>query len=162
MTHSALCERAARWLKSKQGCVFACHELVAATGEIPDAIGFKAWASYLVEVKMSRADFLRNGKKRHQQQERGMGNFRWFLCPPGIIKPEELPERWGLIYAYENRIEEIVRPRNLKANTDSERIILVSLLRRTFDDCPYLANRLVRKHRRSTTAPGQQDGGEAL
>ena len=30
-----------------------------------------------------------------------MGVFRFFLCPAGIIQPEDLPEKWGLLWVNE-------------------------------------------------------------
>jgi hypothetical protein len=33
-----------------------------------------------------------------------MGQFRYFMCEPGTIRPDELPERWGLLYAHEKRV----------------------------------------------------------
>lgn len=26
-----------------------------------------------------------------------VGNYRYYLCPTGVIKEEELPENWGLL-----------------------------------------------------------------
>ena len=103
MTHKEDCDIAYKWLLNR--CGFAFNELSAATswGEIPDAIGFKGWGeSTLVEVKTSRADFLRDKKKIFRiHPERGMGTFRFYLCPKDLIKIEDLPDNWGLIYVNE-------------------------------------------------------------
>lgn len=66
--------------------------------ERPDAILFKTLESFLIETKISRADFLRDFKKPFRAKGRGIGKYRYFACPTGLIKPEELPEKWGLIY----------------------------------------------------------------
>lgn len=100
MTHSDLVDVAHKWLLKKSG--FAFKELKAATlyGEIPDAIGFKGWGdSILIEVKSSRGDFLADKKKIFRKEpEKGMGKYRFYLCPKDLIKINELPENWGLIY----------------------------------------------------------------
>jgi hypothetical protein len=99
-THSLLVKRAEHWLLNTVGCGFVLMELVAALGEIPDAIGWKYSDSYLVECKATRSDFLSDGKKWFRRHpEYGMGNYRYYLCPPDLIKPKELPECWGLLYA---------------------------------------------------------------
>ncbi|NUP08368.1 MAG: hypothetical protein HOW73_20150 [Polyangiaceae bacterium] len=102
MNHAALVKRAARWLELSQGCGFVITEAAtAATGtfESPDAIG---WAgpgrSILVECKVSRADFLADAQKPHRiHPTMGMGRERYYLTLPGLLKPSDLPERWGLL-----------------------------------------------------------------
>ena len=75
----------------------------AINGEIPDAIGWRPYAhngcgSTLVEVKVSRSDFLSDAKKQHRaSHENGMGVYRYYMAPVGLIAVEELPHRWGLI-----------------------------------------------------------------
>lgn len=69
------------------------------TTEQPDAIGFTGEKSIVVEAKTSRSDFLADLKKpfRVHPQE-GMGLYRYYICEPGIISEEMLPERWGLLH----------------------------------------------------------------
>lgn len=109
MTHKNLCDIAVRWLKKTNSnggpcCHIAVSEIAGGwSGEIPDAIGFRA-AGYddgaiVVEVKVSRSDFLADRNKPHRNGETiGMGKWRFYLCPEGLIKPEEVPEKWGLVY----------------------------------------------------------------
>lgn len=53
----------------------------------------------LVEAKASRADFLADARKPHRlDQATGIGRWRYYLCPEGLIQPEELPPRWGLLW----------------------------------------------------------------
>lgn len=103
MTHKELVEIGYKWLL--QRCGFAFKELNAYTtyGEVPDVIGFRGDCSILLEAKMSRADFLADAKKlfRHYPWQ-GLGEHRFYICPEGLIKKEELPENWGLIYVKEN------------------------------------------------------------
>lgn len=100
MTHKKLVEIGYRWCLRRGGCGIAFKELdCASNGETPDVLGFSSWGhSVLIECKMSRNDFLSDKKKMiRQQPERGMGRYRFYLCPIGLIKIDELPERWGLI-----------------------------------------------------------------
>ena len=111
LSHDALCQLAVSWLKrphSRQGpgCQVAFTEARNGwkDGEIPDAIGFRSGvydeASVLVEVKVSRADFLADRQKPHRVTPAlGMGRYRYYLAPAGLIALTDLPEGWGLIEA---------------------------------------------------------------
>jgi len=113
MTHTDLVLRAEKWLKTF-GCAVTLRELVAFTssGEIPDAIGWKGGFSILVECKASRSDFLADRKKIFRQNpEMGIGSTRLYMCPPEIIKKEDLPDGWGLLWVHEKRVERVVAPK---------------------------------------------------
>lgn len=108
-THNELCKKAVTWLKRPHsaggcGCPNAYSEVNSSSngGEIVDAIGLKTaegTESVVIEVKVSRSDFLADKKKPFRQKpETGMGNFRYYMCPEFLIKEEELPPKWGLIY----------------------------------------------------------------
>jgi hypothetical protein len=79
---------------------------------------------------------LADKKKWWRSKEAGDGGFqagtrRWFLCPEGIIKPEELPEGWGLLYWDGKKIRHIVAPTIIYKNTSrADMIMLTSILRR--------------------------------
>lgn len=105
-THKDLCEIGARWLKRPQsanghGCHIAIME-PACYGENPDVIGFRHGfdgnGAIVLEAKTSRSDFLADRKKPHRQTGCGMGRWRYFICPEGLIDPNELPTGWGLVY----------------------------------------------------------------
>lgn len=99
--HAILVARGARWLRQK-GCKLVLREFSAAA-EIPDVIGWKGTfgESFLIECKASRSDFLKDRNKPWRRSpEYGMGLYRYFLCPPRMIKPDELPAGWGLLYAH--------------------------------------------------------------
>lgn len=98
MTHRDLVEISYRWVLTNGRVGVAFKELKSISEEIPDVIGFDSWQSVLIECKVSRGDFLRDKNKRHRAEGKGMGNWRFICCPAGLIKPEELPEKWGLIY----------------------------------------------------------------
>lgn len=101
MTHSNLVEIAYRWMLKNGGMTIAFKELKSMTEEIPDVVGFNSWESMVIECKVSRADFLKDKKKPHRAK--GMGKWRFFICPDGLIRTEELPEKWGLIYVKDGR-----------------------------------------------------------
>lgn len=145
MTHTDLVELAHRWLTKAKGCGFAFAELCASTanGEQPDAIGFRQDYTILVECKVSRADFLADKKKRFRRQPHsGMGNYRFFMAPAGLIKPDDLPEKWGLIEVSEKgKARQVVGPKgNVECRWSewrfpeksemSERDLMYSALRR--------------------------------
>jgi hypothetical protein len=137
LTHKDLVGHAYNWLSERYKITF--RELVAAThnGEIPDVIGFGSGVTVIVECKASRADFLADRKKHFRlEPSKGMGMYRLYCCPEGLIKPEELPAKWGLLYVADG-IKEIVRVIHHyeecafeERDSKSETAILYSALRR--------------------------------
>ena len=106
--HKELCAVAVKWLKRAQsaggpGCAIALSECRSGhDGEIPDAIGYRHTGyaptdgSVLIEVKTSKADFLADIKKPHRASG-GIGSWRYYLAPQGLISPAALPLGWGLL-----------------------------------------------------------------
>lgn len=122
ITHKELVERAGKWLKSF-GCSVVLKELVtcSTSGEIPDAIGWKSVHSILIECKASRNDFLKDKNKSFRQVPNcGMGCYRFYLCPPDIIKKEDLPDGWGLLWVNGKKIRRIVGPKGNSFAYDGE------------------------------------------
>jgi len=74
-------------------------ELVCSTvSENADAIGWDGYGRCMViECKVSRSDFLANKHKPHEIVGDSMGNERWFMTPPGLVEPKELPRSHGLL-----------------------------------------------------------------
>lgn len=106
MTHNELSAIAMRWLKRPNsskghGCQVAVSECSADyVGERPDAIGFRvghAEGSVVVECKVSRSDFHADKTKQHRQQGCGMGTWRYYMVPKGLLTIADLPQRWGLL-----------------------------------------------------------------
>ena len=102
-THDQLTAKSVKWLlrapsSNGAGCHVAADEMATGwRGERPDAIGFhRDQGSIVIETKTSRSDFLADRKKPHRLIG-GVGDYRYFLAPPDLIKIDELPEKWGLM-----------------------------------------------------------------
>lgn len=153
--HACLTKLAVKWLRRPHsrgghGCHVSLSECWSGfDGERPDAIGFRVAGhndgSVAVEVKTSRSDFLADAAKPHRKPgAKALGNWRYYMCPEGLISIEETPPKWGLIYVNQRgRIEVIKGPytttnyheRNrvssqmrLESDHERERYILVRLL----------------------------------
>jgi hypothetical protein len=98
MTHEKLVKTAVAWLR-RYGCGVVLSEQSCASGETPDAIGWKrACHSVVVECKISRADFLVDRDKPFRMKpDKGMGCERFYLAPAGLIAANELPAGWGML-----------------------------------------------------------------
>jgi hypothetical protein len=106
MTHAQLVEKAVRWLRSYR-CGVVLSEQACASGEMPDAIGWKrACHSVLVECKVTRSDFLADRAKPFRlKPDQGVGCERFYLVASGLVRREELPQGWGLLELCRGRIE---------------------------------------------------------
>lgn len=134
ITHRELCLIAARYLRTNgivrfNRCPYAVCELER-QGECPDAFGF-GYRTQLIEVKVSRADFLADKKKFWRMNpNEGLGMYRSFLCPNGLISVEDLPEKWGLLYYNNGKIEVIIEPTEQVSDHCSEIHLITNILRR--------------------------------
>jgi hypothetical protein len=110
-THAELVQRAVRWLRGFHKCSHAYGELVTSSSYIPDAIGWRWAFSIMVECKVSRADFFADRKKLiHRNPDSHPGEERWYLTPPGLVRPEEVPEGWYLAEAHERAVKRVTQP----------------------------------------------------
>ena len=144
MTHSDLVDIAYKWVLKNAHCGVAAKEIRCITMEQPDVIGFGSNGhSVMIEVKVSRADFLRDAKKLFRKHQwMGVGSYRAYCCPTGLIKVEELPDRWGLLYVNEKgkvkELKSVVPPNTalflnpMDKNNAAERDIMYSILRRNY------------------------------
>lgn len=143
LSHGELTQKAVKWLLS-YGCSVVMSEIKCwnNSGEIVDALGFTSSISVLIEAKATRPDFLSDKKKKFRMRpEMGVGQMRFFMTNKGIIKPEELPEKWGLLEVSGSRVSKTVFPKHRyypsireewfhDCNHRSERSMLVSACRR--------------------------------
>ncbi len=116
MTHAQLVQKAVAWLRAYR-CGVVLSEQACLSGEMPDAIGWKrACHSVVVECKISRADFLVDRDKPFRRKRGiGLGCERFYLTPGELLRPEELPDGWGLLECRKRNVA-IIRPsdRNLR------------------------------------------------
>ncbi len=124
-TDADLAERAARWLRNscripiglnKDGsvryhrphCDVVFVEMYSGCEETPDAIGFagQGCLSVLIECKVSRGDFWHDvrEKRRRLISRRGVGRYRFYMAPKGLLKPNEMPDDWGLLSVVGNYV----------------------------------------------------------
>jgi hypothetical protein len=136
--HDDLCYVGGKWLKRHENnrhiynCSTVAIELSTIEREKPDIIGWNSSHSILIEVKTSRNDFFRDRKKEFRiHPEKGVGEYRYYLCNENLINKDELPEKWGLLYVNKkNKISVIKVANKQKTNMIAERNILLSISRR--------------------------------
>lgn len=134
--HSNLCVLAGNWLRqsgriSPPACKFTAVEMVSMNQETPDVFGFNSWVTVLIEVKVSRSDFFADRKKYFRiHPEIGMGGLRFYCCPEGLIKPEEIPENWGLLYEIDGKIKKIKDAKYQENDLKAALTFMYSILRR--------------------------------
>lgn len=109
--HAGLVHRAIRWLRVFHKCGVVFGEMTAAVPYYPDALGWHVGFSILVECKASRSDFFADRKKgiHGEGGDSFPGEERWYLTPPGLVKPEEVPAGWCLAEAH-GRTVKIIKP----------------------------------------------------
>lgn len=133
--HRELCLLAAKWLRRPRrighSCPYAVVELVTINPETPDVFGWNYWSTVLIEVKVSRSDFLADAKKSFRQQpEEGVGAFRYYCSPEGLITETDLPEKWGLLWEKDGVIAIVKSAERQQQNAQGEITILASIMRR--------------------------------
>lgn len=130
MTHDYLCDRAAKWLFSSRQCVAVSTRQIMVS-EKPDAIGWTVGGvSTLVECKRSRGDFLADSVKPHRvHPQLGIGQYRYYLTPTGLISVEELPAGWGLLEVRGQHIRKVRESEQFNPSFHLERPHLVALVR---------------------------------
>ena len=146
--HKRLVTLGAKWLlkhspsKSDFSCLksgIVVTEITSFTSESPDVLGFaNDDKTVLLEAKISRADFKRDFKKFFRiYPEKGMGDFRMYITPPGLIKKEELPNGWGLLEVDNNdRIKVIQYAEKQESDKRAEHIVLKSIIKRIGQNPP--------------------------
>jgi len=108
MTHKELVDRGVRWLKNNQinGCrhPIVLPEYKCYANSIPDVIGMNHQQTTVLECKVSRADYLQDINKGHRHYTHQLGNYRYYLCPAGMLSPDEINDGWGLLYCHPHKI----------------------------------------------------------
>lgn len=118
--HNRLVSMAARWFRRQGFSVIATELKSYGNREQPDVYACRQTCSAVIEVKVSRSDFFADAQKP-ERHSGGLGNYRFYLCPEGMITPDELPPGWGLLYAKGKGINTIHAPTgNLWPNPKSK------------------------------------------
>lgn len=133
--HRELCLLAAKWLRrARNGWYsfpYVAVELATQLDEQPDVFGWAYWATVLIEVKVSRSDFLTDAKKPFRKNpEDGVGAFRFYCCPAGLIQIDDLPKGWGLLWETDGKIEVKRTAEPQPALRQAEINLLSSIMRR--------------------------------
>lgn len=133
--HRDLCLLAGKWLRRTKTngpyCTYAAVELVTINEETPDVFGWNYWATVLIEVKVSRSDFLADAKKPFRKHpEQGVGAMRYYCCPEGLITEADLPENWGLLWEKNGAITIVKKAERQQQNAQAEITLLASVMRR--------------------------------
>ena len=133
ITHSECVAVAAAYMQKRADVVLP--EFFTHNAELPDVIAFRRDFSTVIECKVSRSDFLADKKKPFRMHPNsGMGDHRYYCAPKGMIKPEELPQYWGLLEVYPNgtirkRVESYVK---FNKNLEAEHYLLFYYARRAY------------------------------
>jgi len=111
MTHAQLVKVAEQWLR-RYRCGIVLSEQQCASGEMPDAIGWKGKCrSVVVECKVSRGDFLADRAKPWRTNSQiALGCERFYLSLRGMIRESDLPKGWGLLEYHDRRVTMLVKP----------------------------------------------------
>ena len=107
--HVLLTELGARWLKKHNFGVISTELACSGARERPDVVGFRSDCSAIIEVKVSRADFFAD-RAKPERSSGGVGVYRFYLCPEGLLAPSDLPPRWGLLVAVGRKVSAVVAP----------------------------------------------------
>ena len=143
MTHDDLIKHARRWLlrpfrrndswaTNRGACSLVITDMTSASRETPDAIGWYGGNSVLVECKASISDFKADQRKFFRRDpEYGVGDWRYYLTPKGLLQVGQLPDGWGLLEASDTgRIFVRRLSEKFTVSIRDERHILLSLIRR--------------------------------
>jgi len=142
--HYQLCQEGAKYIiqrRAKDGwCTpykWSTVELMCCGCEKPDVWACNGCESVIIEVKTSHADFINDKKKyvRSEQAEKDgntLGNYRYYLCPEGLIKEEEVPDKWGLLYWNGKKITRIKKSEYHEVNKLFDIFVLSSIISREF------------------------------
>lgn len=140
--HYELCCLGAKFLKSRKNAEpweipnkYVAVELVTLTAENPDVWATNGYHTTLVEVKTSHSDFLADQKKWSRSKsaelsDKQLGNYRYYLCPEGVIDESEIPDKWGLLVYDGKKIIKVKNATYQKSSTDAELLVLTSIMRR--------------------------------
>lgn len=83
------------------------------------ALGYCTWCGYDA-----------NKDYNIQQPEEGVGAFRYYCSPEGLITEVDLPDKWGLLWEKDGVITVVKDAERQQQNAQGEITILASIMRR--------------------------------
>lgn len=146
----------AAWAKKQGFPIVATNLCAIGSREKVDLVAFRTSCSLMIEAKASRADFFAD-RKKPERRTGGVGTYRFYVTPPNLVQPAELPAGWGLLYADGKKAIEIIKPRGNhwpglnnsfadpewqcfqhQVDNEAERAMLFSIARRLNNNDPIL------------------------
>ena len=99
LTHDQIADIGAEWVRRKGFPVAFSNMRSTSYGEQPDVLGFNPYGhTFLLEAKVSRSDFLSDSSKPWRSKGlSAIGDYRGFITPKSLLKPEEIPYGWWLL-----------------------------------------------------------------
>ena len=127
--HKELKERACQYLLN-QNYRLARMEKECGYHGIADVWGidFQRLYTKIIEVKISRADFHSDKFKRYRTSTQPPAEEVYYLCPSGLIKPEEVGESYGLLWFNGNRLINKKKAPFLKCTMRTKLQIMIDFL----------------------------------
>lgn len=141
--HYKLCKLGARLLRSRKNptlpynrpCMYSTVELVCMGAELTDVWGTTGDCTVLIEVKTSHSDFIADKRKYARSKiaedlNHQIGNYRYYLCPEGVISEEELPDNWGLLVYDGKKIHKVKMATKVESSLPMELMLITSIMSR--------------------------------
>lgn len=140
--HYELCKLGGKYLKSRKNAEpwitpykYVAVELVTLAAELPDVWATNGCDTAIIEVKTNHSDFLADQRKWIRQEgfaqdKCRIGNYRYYLCPIGVIKEEELPENWGLLVWDRKKIHKVKQAVRVDTYAYGELLMTTSIMSR--------------------------------
>lgn len=127
--HQKLVEKGRVWLF--RNCPIVLTE-IHSVSEAPDVLGFQNGISILIECKASISDYYSDGRKHFREYaEQGIGDYRYYLTPKGLLAKTKLREGWGLLELSGNRVAKVKEANKFPiVNKWQEIALLQSAIRR--------------------------------
>lgn len=86
------------------------------------------WTTHGYEIKVSRSDFVRDNKWHGYREH--VENM-WFVCPHGLIQPEELPEGVGLLWVAKTGSRLFTKRKAVRREANATETMIYLLMSRT-------------------------------
>ena len=136
LRHEELLKTAAKFIKNKGLAHFGKSPYVVCNYndamEPIDVFGFGGSCTQVIKVITTHMELNLDLERAYRKCPKyGVGEFRSYLCPNGLLNKEDIPKNWGLLWCdNKGKIIEILNPQKQEENKAQEAKIIKSLLRR--------------------------------